>query len=282
MASLPTVSFGEHQISRLICGGNPFRGNSHLRPDVSRAMRDYFTVARVKETLHACQRAGINTVQARGDALIQAIVREFRAEGGQVHWIAQTASELRDLRGHVRGLAGDGAIGIYAHGTWVDNHFLKGEYEAIVELLKDIRDAGVQVGLGTHRPDVIAHAEEHGWDIDFYMACLYNLSRTPRESSLVGHQDTSEKELFLHEDKWAMFDLIRQTEKTCLAFKVLGAGRLCNSPEEVRAAFETAYQNIKPKDAIVVGMWPQARDQVSENVRYTQEILSEIGGAAPA
>ena len=48
-----------------------------------------------------------------------------------------------------------------------------------------MRDSGVQVGLGTHIPEVIVYAEEKGWDVDFYMACMYNLSRKPRESALV-------------------------------------------------------------------------------------------------
>ena len=40
-----------------------------------------------------------------------------------------------------------------------------------------MRECGVQVGLGSHIPEVIGYAEERGWDVDFYMTCFYNLSR---------------------------------------------------------------------------------------------------------
>ena len=36
-------------------------------------MEAYFTVERIKQTLFACERHGINTVQVRGDALILAV-----------------------------------------------------------------------------------------------------------------------------------------------------------------------------------------------------------------
>jgi hypothetical protein len=262
MSLLPTVPLGDTRITRLICGGNPFRGNSHQSAEMGRQMQEYFTVSRIKETLHACERAGINTLQARGDVLIQAIVREFRAEGGTLNWIVQTASELR--------------------GTWVDNQFRQGRESDVLDLLKTIRDQGVVTGLGSHRPDIIAHACEKAWDVDFFMCSMYNLSRTERESALVSAGAQTENELFIHDDKWAMLDVIRQTDKTCLAFKVLGAGRLCQSPDQVRQAFETVYHHIKPKDAVVVGMWPRDRDQAAENAQFVREILCTMESPEPA
>ncbi|MCP4640834.1 MAG: hypothetical protein GY851_10390 [bacterium] len=277
MTPLPTIPFGGHRISRLIVGGNPFRGNSHFSDTMSRDMEAHFTVNRVKQTLSACERHGINTVQARGDALIQACIREFRAEGGRMHFIAQTASELRNLHGHVRQLAAFGCAGVYVHGTWTDRHYLAGDLAKIEDLLKCIRDTGVQVGLGTHIPEVIELAEDRAWDLDFYMACLYNLSirQRDRESAVVAGAHKAE-EVFDHDDRFKMLDRIAQTDKTCLAFKVLGASRLCSSPAQVREAFETVLTRIKPNDAIVVGMYPKDRDQVAENGAIVREILDGI------
>jgi len=273
MDLLPTVPFGPCRITRLVVGGNPFRGNSHRSEELNREMEAYFTVERIKQTLFASERQGIKAVQARGDGLILACIREYWAEGGAMQFLVQTASELRDLHGHVRQLQRFGAIGVYVHGTWTDRRFLAGDMSEVVDLLKAIRDTGVLVGLGTHIPEVIVAAEEQGWDIDFYMAGLYNLMRRERESGLVTGAGFAEDDLFHHEDRFKMLETIRQTLKTCLAFKVFGAGRLCDGPGGVREALTTVYRGIKPQDACVVGMFPKHRDQIAENVGIVRAIL---------
>ncbi len=44
---LPHVQFGAHRISRLVIGGNPLRGNSHLSEERSREMKEYYTAENV-------------------------------------------------------------------------------------------------------------------------------------------------------------------------------------------------------------------------------------------
>ena len=73
-----------------------------------------------------------------------------------------------------------------------------------------------------------------------------------------------------------MYKTIRDTRKTCLAFKILGATRRCADPSTVEEAFREAFANIKANDAIVVGMFPKYSDQVEENAR----IVGKICGAA--
>ena len=67
-----------------------------------------------------------------------------------------------------------------------------------------------------------------------------------------------------------MCNFIRQTDKVCLAFKILGAGRKCEIEETRRAAFEYALKNIKVKDAVVVGMF--LPNQPEENSCYVKTI----------
>ena len=273
MDGLHTVPFGSKQISRLIIGGNPFRGNSHFSKAMSADMEAFYTVEQIKKTLFEAQNRGINTVQARGDVLIQACIREFWAEGGTMHFIAQTASELRDLDGHVRQLAAFGCLGVYVHGTYTDRYYLDGQMDRVRDFLKTIRDTGVQTGLGTHMPQVIDVAEEEGWDLDFYMASMYNLSQPGRESTIVSGKMV--EEYFDHSDRFPMLERVRATPKTCLVFKVFGASRLCGSPAQVRETLRMILGNIKPRDAVVVGMFPKYRDQVEENTRFVREILAE-------
>jgi len=40
-----------------------------------------------------------------------------------------------------------------------------------------MRDSGLVVGLGSHRPSVIQYANDHQWDVDFFMTSWYNLAK---------------------------------------------------------------------------------------------------------
>ncbi|MBT3274051.1 MAG: hypothetical protein HN368_12915 [Spirochaetales bacterium] len=278
MVELPKISLGPSgaMVTRLISGGNPLCGNSHFSAKMSKQMSDYFTPEQVVAYLHALQANGINALQARGDYhRILYWLELFCREGGNLQWIAQTASEMSDVFQNIRILAAADSAGIYHHGTSTDRFWQEGRVDKVNDYLKCIRDSGVQVGLGTHIPEVIEYAEEKDWDIDFYMACFYNLSRKPRESALVSGKAPVSQEEFRAGDPERMCRVIRQTEKTCLAFKILGASRLCATQEDVAAAFHFAFSQIKPKDAVVVGMFPKDVDQIALNVQHT------IAGTTP-
>lgn len=96
------------------------------------------------------------------------------------------------------------------------------------------------------------------------MTCFYNLSRGSH---------AFEQEQYLEKDRVRMCQTIRQTPKTCLAFKILAAGRNCATQQNVQEAFQFAFDNIKQQDAVVVGMFPKDTDQVSLNVQYTLEAI---------
>ncbi|MCI8624611.1 MAG: hypothetical protein HFG26_13265 [Provencibacterium sp.] len=271
---LPTVPLGVHAVTRLIIGGNPFSGNSHVSREMDEEMQDYFTTAAVKRTLMRCQECGINTMQLRGDRHILRILREFRAEGGRLQWIAQTTPESASFEANVRQMAQAGPIAIYHHGTVTDQLFKEGETEELLRRLAVLRSTGFPVGLATHMPEVVAYAEEQRWDVDFYMTCVYNLSRIDRVSSAVTGK-ANEDEPFFESDIPLMYKAIRAVDKPCLAFKILGATRRCQSQETVRAAFEEAFCSIKPQDAVIVGMYPKDCDQVALNCRYTAEAIEK-------
>ena len=271
----PTVQFGPHKISRLIIGGNPFSGNSHISREMDEEMMDYFNTENIKKTLHDCQRNGINTMQLRADRHITRIIREFRQEGGDMHWIAQTCPELGDFAGCVNRAMDYRPIAIYHHGTIADNLYKDGNIVELKSRLAVMRSTGVLVGLGTHMPELIEYCEEHNIDVDFYMACVYNLSKVQRQSSSVtgvANQD----EPFDEEDRELMYKAIRGTSKTCLAFKILGATRRCATPADVENAYAEAFANIKGNDAVVVGMYPKHSDQVNENAEIVKRVCGAI------
>jgi hypothetical protein len=269
---MPLAPFGERSVSRLIVGGNPVSGTSHLSAELSREMVDYFTAANVKRLLRNCEQAGINTWQSRGDRHILRLLNEYRLEGGGIQWIGQTASELADVPRNIREMARAGAIGIYHHGSRTDRAWASGQIEQVRETLKVIRDAGVRVGLGTHIPEVIDHAESKGWDVDFYMTCLYNLSRTAEEASRLAGRPV-EDELFWDADREPMLERVRRTSKQCLIFKVYGASRHCGSNQQMRAALRLAFGYAKPSDCVVIGMFPKHKEQVRENCDLVAEAI---------
>lgn len=269
---LPTIKLGDYDITRLIIGGNPISGNSHISNEKSEEMADYFTAENVKATLFRCEECGINTMQLRGDKHIFRLLREYYNDGGKMHFIAQTASEIHPFEANLGRISDARAIAIYLHGTLTDALFKAGNYQEIRERLDKIRRTGKLVGLGTHMPEVIEYAQEHHWDVDFYMACVYNLSKVNRVSSEITGK-MNEGERFVDDDKAVMYKTIRATDKPCLAFKILGAGRKCETTETVKAAFKEAFDNIKPIDGVVVGMFPKEKDQVYENAQIVKEIL---------
>jgi hypothetical protein len=271
--ALPTVPFGPHSVSRLIVGGNPVSGNSHVSPELSAEMCDYFSAANVKKMLSECERAGINTWQSRGDHHIQRLLREYRQAGGRIQWIAQTAPEYGDVKRNVAEIAALKPIGIYHHGGQTDEYWNAGKIDQANEALKAIRQTGARVGLGTHMPEVVDYVESKGWDFDFYMTCVYNISRPPEEASKVaGHK--VEGELFWDADREKMLSRVSRVSKTCLIFKVYGATRQCVSAASRQAAIDLAFQYAKPQDPVVIGMFPKYHEQVRENCRLVIQAVA--------
>ena len=268
---LPTIPFGPHRITRLIIGGNPFSGNSHVSREMDNEMMDFFNTENIKRTLFDCQEQGINAMQLRADRHLTRVIREYRQGGGSMHWIAQTCPELGDFSSSVKGIMGYKPIGIYHHGTISDNLFKAGKVDELKERLAVMRETGALVGLGTHMPELVEYSDENNFDVDFYMTCVYNLSKVQRQSSSVtgiANQD----EPFDEGDRAIMYKTIRATRKPCLVFKILGATRRCETSGDVELAFAEAFANIKSIDAVVVGMFPKYANQVHENVRIVKKL----------
>ncbi len=278
---LPTVRLGSHNVTRLICGGNPISGISHFSQDMDWDMLHYYTMPRLQALLEECWRQGINTVQTRGDRLTMRMYMEHRDNGGRLQWIAQTASEFADIHANIREIASYQPMAIYHHGTHVDNCWHMGKIDAVPEFLKRIHDLGLPAGVGTHIPEVIEYAEEHAWETDFYMSCFYNLARGYKSAPAV-ERHQYEAERYPGGDPDRMCQTVRQVKKPCLGFKILAANRKCDTQEDVRAAFMHAFANIKPTDAVVAGMFPKYSNQPAQNAQYTREAIAAASGAPAA
>jgi len=234
-AKLPRIKFGKYSLSRLICGGNPFNGGSHLSVFVNYEMRRYYTPEQILKTLRRCQEVGINCWQSSGDnyKLYQRII----AAGGNMHYLS-----LGSKPADIEELAKAGSIGIAHHGERTDRLFKAGQLDEIHNYLKRVRDAGLMVGVSTHMPAVIEAIEAKGWDLDFYMTCVYQRHRSAAElEKLLGQAPIPVGEVYLPKDPPRMFKVMRQTQRPCLAFKILAAGRLSERKAWVEKAFRETF-----------------------------------------
>ena len=263
---LPHVHIGDLEVTRLIVGGNPFSAISHQSGERDKEMRDYYTTARIKQTLRQCEDAGINTFCGRVDNHIMRMLNEYWKEGGKILWLAQTAPEHRSLEENIHQAARAGASAIYIQGGTADDACQKGRLEELGRALALIRSLGLPAGIAGHDPDTHRRARELELGAQFHMVCFYNL--TGRR----GRIDVADPaERYQAGDPAKAAALIRELAKPCLAYKVLGAGR-----RDPREAFTYAFENIKPTDAVVFGVFTKDHpSQVADNVRTVLELLRQ-------
>ena len=264
MSKMPLVPVGPLQMSRLIVGGNPFSGIAHQTPEVSAEMLEYYTTARIKETLAECERHGINTLVARADQHVMRLLHEYWNEGGKIQWLAQTAPEMGSIEDNIRRARFYGAHACYLQGGLVDQHFERGDMERLRAPLALIRALGMATGIAAHRPQAHLEAQRLELDCDLHMVCFYNLT---------GHRGrievAAQGEQYLPEDREAAVAVRRQLNKPCLAYKIFAAGR-----NEPRQALEYAYAHIRATDAVVMGVYTRRRPhEVAENVAVALECV---------
>jgi len=269
--SLPKVRFGGVEITRMVMGCNQFYGYSHFNGLLDRLMRDWNNPERRCQTLLQCQQNGINAYQYAHREEPLKDLEYFRSKGGNMHLIS-TDPTLGPVDEVVRRTQ---PMALYLHGERTDVLFRDGKMDEAHEYIKKVRQAGVQVGIGTHKPEVVEYAEEHGWDVDFYMLCVYNRTRTPEEyRKMLGVLPLPASDVYLDTDPPRAYAVARKTAKTCFLFKILAAGRVVRSAEEVDNAFKLASDSIKPQDCVVVGMFPRFKDEIKENCDRVRRILN--------
>ena len=240
----------------------------------SQHQTDWHTPERVVELLMRCEECGINTWQNSYAERTLSDLERYRKQGGSMNWLCLGKGDWDIHPERIDRVAKLKPIGIAPHGSLGEKLHRQKKFDVLTGLLKRIRDQGALVGLSAHDPHLIETAEEKGWDVDYYMCCLYYLGRPKEELRQLLGQELPLGEIYLPSDPPRMFKTIQATRKPCLAYKVLAAGRRVGNPAEVRRCFEEAFANIKPTDAVIVGMYQQLGDQVGENAAIVRSIAS--------
>jgi len=151
-----------------------------------------------------------------------------------------------------------GCKALYFHGALVDQAYAEQDGEKLRRWSAYARAAGVPVGVAGHASQ--AHLWVDSLDIvDFHAVCFFNCGSL--------HVGLGEK--FNLADIFLATEAIQRIQKPCIAYKIMGAGRI-----DPRMAFEYALERIKPGDVVNVGMHRgDKEDMVAENARLVGEIL---------
>jgi hypothetical protein len=262
-APLPTIALGKHRVTRLVAGWNPIGGYSYLGPHTDRHMKEYFTAEKTVEFLLNCEREGITAHQFSVAEKTAEVLRTVRERGSKMQFICLDAGRagIRTL------LETTQPIAMVHHGGATDRLFAEGKSQEVHDYVKEAHDRGVLAGVSAHNPDCIKRIADEGWEVDLFMTCFHFLTRKtagPSETLHVGYP-------FYAADPQAMTAVVRQVKPPCLGFKILAAGRKCENQEAVKNAFRFAFQNIKPIDGVVVGMYPRFFDEIHANAQYARE-----------
>ena len=278
MTTLPKVAFCNHQISKLLIGDNPIYGYSHFNKLLSQHQTEYHTPERVVTTLKRAEEAGINAWQNSITERSLSDLQQYRDAGGTMRWFCLSRGSVwYEEPDKVFEDAKHNPFGMAPHGGGVGQRCLReNKLGLLQDILKRIRDTGVLVGLSVHDPKLVHIAEDEGWDIDYYMTALYNLhggSEKFREK--FGYAPLGE--VYAREDRVEMCEAIQRTDKPCIIFKVLAAGRTIGSPQQIREEVKFALENSKQNDVLLLGMYQQFSDQIGENAVLISELCAELG-----
>ena len=285
---VPCVKWGGFEISRLLIGHNPMKGQSHFTPELDAEMRQWYApdTGHDIEVLRRCEEVGINCAQFGASQMFD-VLRRHKAAGGSMQWIATLyGNEAGDLGfGKQIGTAEEIAellrmdpkpIGIQHYGEKTDRLFMEGKLDYVRERMKMLRDTGLLVGVGTHLSRVAEEIASQDWDVDFFQTCFYKVYSRDDERVI-----DRAHERFDEECREAMARFVSRAPKPCLCFKILGANRKCRTDESVREALKFAYGVAKPTDVAVVGMWQKYKDQVGQNAKWVCEILKARSRSDP-
>jgi uncharacterized membrane protein YphA (DoxX/SURF4 family) len=278
---LPKGKIGNHEISRLIMGGNLIGGWAHSRDliYVPSLFRAYNTEKKIFETLMLAEKAGINTINI-GFPTMDTMQKYKKLTGSKIKVIIQVAPDMekKDYFVNINKAVDGGMDVIQVQGNWCDWLTRDKKVDVIGEMIGKIRSQGKTAGLGAHTVDSMIACEEQGIIPDYYMQTFHHdkywsahplENRVPFEVDGKRHLDHNK----FHDNCFCLFpdktvEFVNRTKVPVMGFKVLAAGAI--KPED---GFNWAFKN--GADFICVGMFDF---QIVNDVNITIETLSKLQG----
>ena len=277
---LPLGKIGNHEISRLIMGGNLIGGWAHSRDlyYVSSLFKAYNTERKVYETLILSENAGINTINIGFPTNAQ-MAKYKRNTGSKLKVISQVAPNMEtgDWYEQINKAIDSGADILQVQGNWCDWLVRDKKPEVIAAMLEKIRSQGYIAGLAAHTIDSLIYCEELGIIPDYYMKAMHHdnyWSAHPRENRVAFEVDgvRSPDHNKFHDNIFDLFpdrtvEFINRVKIPVMGFKVLAAGAI--APDDgIRYAFENGA------DFVCLGMFDF---QVIKDINFCIDVLADLG-----
>jgi uncharacterized membrane protein YphA (DoxX/SURF4 family) len=278
---LPKGRIGEHEISRLVAGGNLVGGWAHARDLIyaSSLFKAYNTEKKVYETLMLAEQAGINTINI-GFPTNALIAKYKKATGSKIKVISQIHPDMEkgDYYVNIDKAIDFGVDIVQIQGNQVDWLVRDDRIDVVEKMMDHIRRQGYVAGLASHTVDALIATEEAGIIPDYYMKTMHHdnywsahpiENRVPFEvdgKNYLDHNKFHNNCFCLFPDKTVEF--VQRATVPVMGFKVLAAGAI--HPED---GFNWAFQN--GADFICVGMFDF---QVVDDVNITIDVLNKLQG----
>jgi uncharacterized membrane protein YphA (DoxX/SURF4 family) len=285
---LPKGKIGNHEISRLIAGGNLIGGWAHSRDliYVSSLFKAYNTEQKVYETLMLAEQAGINAINI-GFPSNPLLAKYKKMTGSKIKVISQVHPNLDNSKlsqigpntnkklyfENIDKAIDFGVDIVQVQGNWCDWLVRDNKLEVIHEMLEHIRQQGYTAGLGAHSVESLIACADQGIIPDYYMKTMHHdqyWSAHPRENRFPFEVDGKEylDHNRFHNNMFCLFpertiDFVSKAKVPIMGFKVLAAGAI-----EPKDGFKWAFDN--GADFICVGMFDF---QVVSNVNIAIDCL---------
>ena len=278
---LPKGKIGEHELSRLILGGNLIGGWAHSRDliYVPSLFRAYNTEKKIFETLMLAEKAGINCINI-GFPTNETMLKYKKMTGGKIKVISQVAPDMekKDYFVNIDKAIDMGVDIVQIQGNWCDWLVRDNRLDVIEKMMDRIRSQGFTAGLGAHTVDSLIMCEEQGIIPDYYMKTMHHdkywsahpmENRVPFEVDGKNYLDHNK----FHNNIFCLFpdrsvEFVQRATVPVMGFKVLAAGAI--QPED---GFNWAFQN--GADFICVGMFDF---QIVNDVNITIDVLNKLEG----
>jgi uncharacterized membrane protein YphA (DoxX/SURF4 family) len=276
---LPKGKIGDHEISKLVLGGNLLGGWAHSRDllYVPSLFRAYNTEKKIFETLMLAEKAGINTINI-GFVTNPVIEKYKKVAGGKIKVISQVHPDMEhnDFFVNIDKAIDYGSDIIQVQGNWCDWLVRDNRIDVVEKMLDHIRKQGLVAGLASHTVDALISCEEEGIIPDYYMKTMHHdqywsahpiEKRVPFEVDGEKYKDHNK----FHDNIFCLFpdrtvDFVNRAKVPVMGFKILAAGAI--PPED---GFRWAFQN--GADFICVGMFDF---QIVKDVNITIDVLNDM------
>lgn len=248
---LPMTSIGGVEVSRIVCGSNPFLGFSHFSAARDTWMRGYFDDARIVEVMAKCAEFGVNCVISGPEPRMYEAINEVeRQTGRRMVWMCTPGIAGTDPSDGIKWCADHGVQICMPHTSWTDArlNIAKREIEGLAPYLEQMRSLGMATGLSTHRPEVITVGDAAGYDLDTYV----------QPFNVAGF-------LYPVETDWVA-RVIRGTPKPVICIKPLAAGRVMPEP-----GLGFVFRNCKPNDTVAIGF--MSPEEVEEDIKIAVAVM---------